>query len=315
MGDRPRSRFKLFAKWSGALLAVAGLYLLNASPALAQAPGPQVCAGCHEDQVKTFQASKHGTKADRRTPSAAGECATCHKGDFAAHVKAQGGKGIGGMVSLASKTIPASEKNATCLGCHQGDPQRVHWKDSVHASRADLACTSCHQVHTSHDDVRDKVTQAGVCFACHKEQRVQINKPFRHPVLEGKVSCADCHNVHGNNPKQMMRGSVVETCYQCHMEKRGPFVHNHQPVTEDCTICHQPHGSTIANLLKSRPPFLCQDCHNSRSHPGQPAGVPTARTTSTSLLGTVARGCLNCHTNIHGSNSTQNSATTSRFRR
>jgi DmsE family decaheme c-type cytochrome len=113
----------------------------------------------------------------------------------------------------------------------------------------------------------------------------------------------------------MERNSVVETCYQCHMEKRGPFVHNHQPVTEDCTICHQPHGTTIANLLKSRPPFLCQDCHASSGHPVQFAGPPTGRSTSTSALGTVGRGCLNCHTNIHGSNSTQNSATAGRFRR
>ena len=315
MEHRAGSTFQLFAKWSGALLVAAGSFLLNVPVAIAQVPGPEVCAGCHEGQVKTFQGSKHGTKADRRTPSATGGCATCHTGDLAAHVKAGGGKGVGGMVSLASKAIPASVKNNTCLGCHQGDPERLHWKDSVHATRADLACTSCHQVHTVHDDVRDKVTQAGVCFTCHKEQRVQINKPFRHPVLEGKVSCADCHNVHGNNPKQMMRGSVVETCYQCHMEKRGPFVHNHQPVTEDCTICHQPHGSTIQSLLKSRPPFLCQECHNSSSHPGQIAGLPTVRSTGTTALGTVARGCLNCHTNIHGSNSTQNSATTSRFRR
>jgi DmsE family decaheme c-type cytochrome len=170
-------------------------------------------------------------------------------------------------------------------------------------------------VHTSNDKVRDKLTQPYVCFTCHKEQRVQVNKPSRHPILEGKVSCADCHNVHGNNPKQMVKSSVVETCYQCHMEKRGPFVHNHQPVTEDCTICHQPHGTTIANLLKSRPPFLCQDCHASSGHPVQFAGPPTGRTTSTSALGTVGRGCLNCHTNIHGSNSTQNSATAGRFRR
>jgi predicted CXXCH cytochrome family protein len=99
------------------------------------------------------------------------------------------------------------------------------------------------------------------------------------------------------------------------MEKRGPFLHNHQPVTEDCTICHQPHGTTIANLLKSRPPFLCQDCHASSGHPVQFAGPPTGRTTSSSQLGTVGRGCLNCHTNIHGSNSTQNSATSGRFRR
>ena len=314
---------RFFALAAFAILLFMGNAIVAPQPAFAQAkpasfaqgaPGMDVCAGCHEDQVKTFKSSKHGTKADSRTPANAGACVLCH-GDGTAHVKANGGRGVGGIRNPGGKTMSADEKNGLCLGCHQGDPQRLHWKDSVHASRGDLACTSCHKLHTAHDKVREKLTQPQVCFACHKEQRVQINKPSRHPVLEGKVVCADCHNVHGNNPKQMIKGSVVETCYQCHMEKRGPFVHNHQPVTEDCTICHQPHGSTITPLLKSRPPFLCQDCHSSGGHPQQVAGLPTGRTTTTVFLGTVGRGCLNCHTNIHGSNSTENRATAGRFRR
>jgi predicted CXXCH cytochrome family protein len=99
------------------------------------------------------------------------------------------------------------------------------------------------------------------------------------------------------------------------MEKRGPFVHNHPPVQEDCAICHQPHGTTIPNLLKARSPFLCQECHSHTSHPSQAGALPTGRTASNSLLGAVGRGCLNCHTNIHGSNSIENRATSGRFRR
>ena len=163
--------------------------------------------------------------------------------------------------------------------------------------------------------MRDKVTQTDTCFTCHKEQRVQMNRPVHHPVPEGKMACSSCHNVHGGNPKQLVRDSVTETCFTCHMEKRGPFVHNHPPVQEDCAICHQPHGTTIPSLLKARPPFLCQECHSHSSHPSQAATLPSGRTTSNSLLGTVGRGCLTCHTNIHGSNSTQNSATSGRFRR
>jgi DmsE family decaheme c-type cytochrome len=163
--------------------------------------------------------------------------------------------------------------------------------------------------------VREKQTQAEVCFSCHKEQRIQISKPSHHPITEGKMSCSSCHNVHGDNPKMLVKASTNETCYTCHMEKRGPFVHNHQPVTEDCGICHQPHGTTTSSLLRARIPFLCQDCHSHDSHPGQAAGLPNSPTSSTRLLGTVARGCLNCHTNIHGGNSTVNSATAGRFRR
>lgn len=314
MGDNLGVRTSLgFAVVFGAWLALTAPHLA-AQPAPGKESPEETCKACHLEFFNTYSASKHGTKADQRAPASRGGCLACHGDGALEHAKKGGGRGVGGIINPGSKTLAAAAKNSICLTCHKGDPRRLHWQASVHAGR-DVACTSCHQLHTSHDNVRDKLTQPQVCFTCHKEQRVQINKPFRHPVLEGKVGCSDCHNVHGNNPKQMERGSVVETCYQCHMEKRGPFIHNHQPVTEDCTICHQPHGSTIANLLKSRPPFLCQDCHASSGHPVQFAGPPTGRTTSTSSLGTVGRGCLNCHTNIHGSNSTQNSATSGRFRR
>ncbi|MGE5946491.1 MAG: DmsE family decaheme c-type cytochrome [Betaproteobacteria bacterium] len=306
------SRFLTFV--AGALLILSGIQPLGAQPAPGRESPEEICKACHLESFNTYAGSKHGTRIDLRAPASRGGCIACHGAGAIEHAKKGGGRGVGGIVNPGAKAMAPDAKNSICLNCHQGDPARMHWQASVHAGR-DVSCTSCHKVHTAHDEVRDKLTQPQVCFTCHKEQRVQINKPYRHPILEGKVSCADCHNVHGNNPKQMVRGSVVETCYQCHMEKRGPFVHNHQPVTEDCTICHQPHGTTIANLLKSRPPFLCQDCHASSGHPVQFAGPPTGRTTSTSQLGTVGRGCLNCHTNIHGSNSTQNSATAGRFRR
>jgi DmsE family decaheme c-type cytochrome len=315
MQSSSRGRSTRFLNFvAGALLILSGTQPLGAQPAPGRESPEETCKACHLESFNTYAGSKHGTRVDLRAPASRGGCIACHGAGAIEHAKKGGGRGVGGIVNPGAVTMAPDARNSICLNCHQGDPTRMHWQASVHAGR-DLACTSCHKVHTAHDEVRDKLTQPQVCFTCHKEQRVQINKPYRHPILEGKVSCADCHNVHGNNPKQMVRGSVVETCYQCHMEKRGPFIHNHQPVTEDCTICHQPHGTTIANLLKSRPPFLCQDCHASSGHPVQFAGPPTGRTTGTSQLGTVGRGCLNCHTNIHGSNSTQNSATAGRFRR
>jgi DmsE family decaheme c-type cytochrome len=109
----------------------------------------------------------------------------------------------------------------------------------------------------------------------------------------------------------MVRDTVNDTCYSCHMEKRGPFVRTHQPVQEDCAICHNPHGTTAPNLLKARQPFLCQQCHEPTSHRGN---VGTLNGTSTGA-NTLARGCLNCHTNIHGSNNPANISNERTFRR
>lgn len=278
--------------------------------------GDAKCTTCHDEgdspRVLAIGKTKHGTIADKRI----GTCTSCH-GESDKHIAdAEKGsrKPASPDVAFGAKSATAVEaRNGKCLTCHQGG-NRVNWHSSTHAAR-DVACTNCHQVHTAHDAARDKATQTETCFKCHKEQRAQVNRPSHHPIVEGKMACSSCHNVHGDNPKQLVRASTNEVCFTCHMEKRGPFVHNHQPVQEDCAICHNPHGTTVANLLKTRPPLLCQECHSHTSHPSQATGLPTGRTTSTSLLGSVGRGCLNCHVNIHGSNSTQNSATAGRFRR
>jgi DmsE family decaheme c-type cytochrome len=244
--------------------------------------------------------TRHGTKADGRTPT----CTDCH-GDSEKHLGYKGSdKPPKPDIWFSKKTnTPATERNETCLSCHQKDSKRHLWIGSTHETR-DVACTSCHQVHAANDKVRDKRTQPEVCFTCHKEQRAQFNKQSHHPVLEGKVACSDCHNVHGSaGPKLMKRDSVVETCYTCHMEKRGPFVHNHQPVNDDCTNCHLPHGTVADSMLKARPPLVCYQCHSGHGTPGL-AGIAAGVTSSPKANTFIeqGRGCLNCHTDIHGSN-------------
>ena len=305
--------------------------------------GDAVCTECHDESeaypVYAIGKTRHGTVADARTPT----CTSCH-GESTPHVKNQRAEGVKerpkpdivfdgplrGLPSARTKAfsagtvapvvnkrppLPTTALNAPCLRCHQGD-QRIHWVGSMHETR-DVACTSCHQVHVQHDRVRDKLTQSDVCFMCHKEQRAQINRMSRHPIQEGKVGCSDCHNPHGTaGVKLLTRDTVVDTCYTCHMEKRGPFIFNHQPVTDDCSICHNPHGSSIANLLKSRPPFLCQQCHEPTSHRGNIPGL--ANTTGTTAGGrgiTQARACLNCHTNIHGGSNPLNNSESRSLRR
>lgn len=262
--------------------------------------GDARCTRCHDQSdefpVLAIGQTRHGTRADGRTPS----CMSCH-GESETHVfKPTGLKERPRPDITFGKTspTPVPARNQACLNCHQGGG-RIHWQQSAHA-RTDVACTSCHQIHAAHDRVRDKVAQSDVCFACHKEQRAQINRPSRHPVREGQVACSDCHNAHGSaGPAMMVRHSINDTCYTCHMEKRGPFVRNHQPVQENCAICHNPHGTTTPNLLKARSPYLCQQCHEPTGHRG---AIPSLVGTPLQRTVVMARGCLNCHTNIHGTN-------------
>jgi DmsE family decaheme c-type cytochrome len=274
--------------------------------------GDAKCTRCHDESeevpVLAIGKTKHGTIADGRTPT----CTSCH-GESETHYNkpADAKERPKPRVVFGKKgSTPPEAQNEACLTCHKGG-QRMHWEMSLHASR-DTTCTSCHQIHTGHDKVRDKQEQAQVCYTCHKEQRAQVNRPSRHPIPEGKVVCSDCHNPHGSaGPKNLVRDSVNDTCYTCHMEKRGPFVRTHQPVQEDCSICHNPHGTTTPNLLKTRPPFLCQQCHEPTSHRGN-FGSLTGTSTGANL---AARGCLNCHTQIHGTNNPANISNERTFRR
>jgi DmsE family decaheme c-type cytochrome len=96
--------------------------------------------------------------------------------------------------------------------------------------------------------------------------------------------------------------SFNELCYQCHAEKRGPYMWQHPPVEENCLSCHTAHGSNHAKLLQSRAPRLCQACHDWTGHSG------TIYTRFETFQGPTpsnkmfARACLNCHSDIHGSN-------------
>lgn len=302
-----------------ALVASAGLFLLGASGAASAADGDLAvrgdakCTRCHDGsagaKTLTIGQRRHGTKADGRTPS----CTSCH-GASDRHMSDPNATRPD-VVYKGRGAAGAEQANQGCLNCHNGG-KRAHWATSRH-SASDVACTSCHVVHAATDPVQDKRLQAEVCFACHKQQRTEVNKPSHHPIPEGKMTCSDCHNPHGSaGPKNLKRDTVNDTCYTCHMEKRGPFVHNHEPVSEDCGNCHNPHGTTAEYMLKARPPFLCHQCHT--PHGGQVAQIagqgqdqrigganPLQTPTSSGKSGInyfMARGCVNCHTQVHGSN-------------
>jgi DmsE family decaheme c-type cytochrome len=263
--------------------------------------GDEKCTVCHDasaaPQLLGIGRTKHGTRADPRTPT----CTSCH-GDSTAHA---GGSGKPDIIFGMKGASLAEAQNGACQSCHQKDSARHLWAGSVHEAR-EVACASCHNLHSGHDKVADKLAQPEVCYTCHAGQRVKANKPWHHPVVEGQMTCSDCHNAHGSiGPMLMKRDSVSDTCYTCHAEKRGPFVHDHPPVTENCAICHDVHGTTAENLLKTRQPFLCQSCHT--PHGAFPpavagGGAPQQPGWWNGSTITQGRGCTNCHTQIHGSN-------------
>jgi DmsE family decaheme c-type cytochrome len=297
-------------------VVAAALLLALCSPnALAQqgtasADAVRACTKCHDETdnapVLSIMQSKHAVVADPRTPFADSACMTCHGSSLDHRTKtAPGGdhRMPPDVVFGKRSATPVAQKNQACLGCHE-QGLRMHWKGSKHDFEG-LACTSCHSVHTGHDPVLDKTLQADICFTCHEQRRAEMFLPSSHPIREGKVSCSDCHNPHGSTgPTLLAKGTLNETCYTCHAEKRGPFLWEHQPVREDCANCHKPHGSVNQSLLKTRSPWLCQQCHMEQFHPSTAysgTGLP-GTTLPSGAQQMMGKGCINCHSEVHGSN-------------
>jgi DmsE family decaheme c-type cytochrome len=282
----------------------------DAGPAAAAASaysrkGADTCLGCHDDvALQGLFRTAHGRPTDERAPFGHGQlqCEACH-GPGDAHAKVKGKGERPRLVDFGRKAqSTAAVQDEKCLACHRSSAE--HWAGNAHAAN-NVTCAGCHQSHTARDAVRSAATQEAVCATCHQAQHADALKPSRHPLFEGQMACSSCHAPHGSTgPAQLVKNSVTETCTSCHSEYRGPFVWEHAPVTEDCTICHQSHGSTQSSLLKTRAPFLCQECHQAQGHPSvsyTPDGLPGGGGAQRGAF-LAAGGCVNCHSQVHGSN-------------
>jgi DmsE family decaheme c-type cytochrome len=257
--------------------------------------GSKVCLTCHAAQAAAFSETMMGRI--NKTHPGKFDCENCH-GPGSLHVKAGGGRGVGGIISFRpdDTSRSAEENNAICLGCHNKG-ERVYWDGSTHESRG-LQCSNCHTVMRNVSLKHNTRTawEPETCFQCHKDRRAQLYRSSHMPIREGKMICSDCHNPHGSATEALLReDSINDNCYKCHAEKRGPFLFEHLPVRENCTNCHEPHGSINEHMLKISTPRLCGECHTFDHGPAI-AGGPTA-------IQGFGRACLNCHTQVHGSNS------------
>ena len=167
-------------------------------------------------------------------------------------------------------------------------------------ARPVTACTR----PTSHEHQLVKATETQLCAGCHRVQVAKTERAVAHmPVREGKMACSTCHNPHGSisNVKALRTGSSIgESCVSCHTEMRGPVLWEHAPVRENCATCHDPHGSSNDRMLVVRQPMLCQRCHVATRHPSSIYDNNAITVNKSNRM--FGRSCVNCHSNVHGSN-------------
>lgn len=259
--------------------------------------GDDTCLTCHEDMNKGYEGTPHARVHNLRTPAGVGTgCESCH-GPGQAHVDAGGDAGL---IKNPPKMKP-SEASELCTTCHNRSAH-AEWDGSKHDAR-NMACTSCHGVHASKSEGKflkaETITET--CVQCHKKEVNKVHRSSHMPVTEGKMECTTCHNPHGSQNVKMLRegNSIAESCASCHAEKRGPFLWEHAVGRENCVTCHDPHGSNNDRMLVAKVPMLCQRCHNHARHPATIYDQTQVNNKSNRIAG---RGCLNCHSMVHGSN-------------
>lgn len=267
--------------------------------------GASQCMSCHREgrnpSAHEIFLSPMGISNSPDSPFADGrhDCETCHGPSASHRRKQEDGTRLSPNVAF-NETTPVETINEICLSCHNKG-NAIHWTGSMHEEE-EVACTDCHEVHAVQDPVTDKLAQQEKCFACHERVRAQTYRASSHPLRFGQMTCTDCHNPHdGDNDYLLTQSTINDTCYTCHAEKRGPYLWEHAPVTEDCSLCHSAHGSNHASLLKQRSPLLCQQCHSPAGHPAMAYTSETAENSFQQRF-MLARSCANCHTQVHGSN-------------
>jgi DmsE family decaheme c-type cytochrome len=261
--------------------------------------GSQTCITCHQDNGLSLQHSKMGRLMEKRSGVAFDKaCENCH-GPGSLHVEGADDKNSANFKTIKfPPKLAAPEANAICLSCHEAK-SHFHWQGSPHDLK-NITCVSCHSIHQDLKKPNAHLLKTAktmdTCFTCHMEKKAQISRNGHMPLNEDAMTCTSCHDMHGTSgDKNLVADSVRETCFKCHADKRGPFLFEHPPAQESCLNCHNPHGSNNNHMLVERAPFLCLRCHT--PHAGYGANDVLQQGSRM-----MHEGCLNCHSNMHGSN-------------
>lgn len=264
-----------------------------------------ICADCHEQQVKHYRLSVHG-KAFSAGVIGAPICTSCHRTQML---------GVKGSADSAKVKL-VQEK--VCLSCHLDDP-RVRslvspsagfiaaYGTSVHGAALEKGngkAANCIDCHSSHDVNKASNPESSVnkrnipstCAKCHASIAADYKSSVHGVALQkGVVSapaCTDCHGEHTilkhTDPNSPVAAANVssQVCAPCHgslkLEAKYGLASNRFRSFSDSY-----HG--LASKAGSVEVANCASCHG--VHDIKPSSDSTSRISKNNLVKT----CGKCH--------------------
>lgn len=201
-----------------------------------------------------------------------------------------------------SVTLHRPEKERLCQSCHVMNPTPAQMNSSIDKKNPCFICHkkmlavkyvhgptgtySCGYCHANKGNPKHSVPKRGsaLCYECHSDMAVQINKKkFIHGPIEAGM-CDVCHDPHGSENESHLLKPINELCLSCHAHIRTqkhvvrttageghPLSGKNDPSKKgsgrqmSCISCHAPHGGDVRYYFTNNADDrmnLCQMCHN-----------------------------------------------------
>lgn len=194
------------------------------------------------------------------------------------------------------------EKERFCTSCHNMNPTPAQMNSSIEKNNPCFICHkkmlavkyvhgpagtySCGYCHASKGSPKHAVPKRGaeLCYECHADMAVQIQKKkFIHGPVEAGM-CDTCHDPHGSQNEGQLLKATNDLCLSCHEQisrqkhvvtvsagQGHPLSGKDDPSKKSsgrkmsCTSCHNPHGGDVRYFFVNNATdrmMLCQMCHN-----------------------------------------------------
>ena len=283
-------------------LLVAGLVVIwTPSLVFSQATDPDdaTCLGCHDGLDVSLRPTIHRLASELKSSKSGVACVSCHPGG-ATHIDNPSAETIGNPARMTG-----FDALRQCSSCHVPHPEMSNFGRNGH-NLQQQNCSSCHKVHAGKNSLlRDD--QAKFCLDCHQDVKTQFIRRSAHPIRKLNVTCISCHSMSQASDMEPTY-SLNRVCEDCHSDLTGPYLYEHEtvhgwsPEGTGCNGCHNPHGSENDKLLRQPSDQMCRQCHAVPGHAVAPTLV--AAHTLVAPDGNFSRfACIECHADVHGSNS------------